>query len=333
MYRQLRNQGGIMGITPREHYGIGSFFQKAKDKVVGGVKKVGDVIGDVVGKVDLADIGSIAALASGNPQLAASFQTMGGGTGNKYLDAGLQAYSMTGGFGQNQPGGAFGMPQGGKGGIGDLSQYLRMATVDTGDIGIGEGDSVFRDPTKKKEGFDWTRVLEGLGSVGSRIIEGLVGKDLEKAGATAAGATGAYLTYQDQKRINEMMQKAYEQFKAGEAKKYQQYRTGEGLPTLAVTGRNRTKEDVVARPGAMGGGVMDLNIRTNPQGVQEIDYRQKGGFVPPIGIKEKADDIPAMLSNNEFVFTADAVRGAGNGDVQEGARKMYQMMKQYEGQA
>jgi hypothetical protein len=83
----------------------------------------------------------------------------------------------------------------------------------------------------------------------------------------------------------------------------------------------------------MGGGVMDLDIRTNPQGVQEIDYRQKGGFVPPIGIKEKADDIPAMLSNNEFVFTADAVRGAGNGDVQEGARKMYQMMKQYEGQA
>ena len=326
MYRQLRNQGGIMGITPREHYGIGSFFQKAKDKVVGGVKKVGDVIGDVVGKVDLADIGSIAALASGNPQLAASFQTMGGGTGNKYLDAGLQLYS---GFNQpQQPGGAFGLPQGG---INDLSQYLTMYGPDEG-FGNQRRSNAGKYGTPK-EGFDWTRVLEGLGSVGSRIIEGLVGKDLEKAGATAAGATGAYLTYQDQKRINEMMQKAYEQFKAGEAKKYQQYRTGEGLPTLAVTGRDRTKKDVVARPGAMGGGVMDLDIRTNPQGVQEIDYRQKGGFVPPIGIKEKADDIPAMLSNNEFVFTADAVRGAGNGDVQEGARKMYQMMKQYEGQA
>jgi len=331
MYRQLRNQGGIMGITPRENYGIGSFFQKAKDKVVGGVKKVGDAIGDVVSKVDLADVASIAALASGNPQLAASFQTMGGGTGNKYLDAGLQLYSgFNQGYNSPQSGGAFGIPQGG---INDLSQYLRMGTVDTGDIGIGEGDSVFRDSRKKKEGIDWTRVLEGLGSVGSRIIEGLVGKDSEKAVATAAGATGAYLTYEDQKRINDMMQKAYEQFKAGEAQKYQQYRTGEGLPSLTVTGRERTKEDVVARPGAMGGGVMDLDIRTNPQGVQEIDYRQKGGFVPPIGIKEKADDIPAMLSNNEFVFTADAVRGAGNGDVQEGARKMYQMMKQYEGQA
>jgi hypothetical protein len=45
--------------------------------------------------------------------------------------------------------------------------------------------------------------------------------------------------------------------------------------------------------------------------VTELDYRETGGFVPPIGIKEKADDIPAMLSNNEFVFTADAVRNAG----------------------
>ena len=329
MYRQLRNQGGIMGITSRENYGIGSFLQKAKDKVVGGVKKVGDVLGDVAGKVDLADIGSIAALASGNPQLAASFQTMGGGTGNKYLDAGLQLYSgFNQGYNSPQSGGAFGIPQGG---INDLSQYITMYGPDEG-FGDQRRSNAGKYGTPK-EGFDWTRVLEGLGSVGSRIIEGLVGKDLEKAGATAAGATGAYLTYQDQKRINEMMQKAYEEFKAGEAKKYEQYRTGEGLPALAVTGRDRTKEDVVARPGAMGGGVMDLDIRTNPQGVQEIDYRQKGGFVPPIGIKEKADDIPAMLSNNEFVFTADAVRGAGNGDVQEGARKMYQMMKQYEGQA
>jgi len=332
MYRQLRNQGGIMDVTPREHYGIGSFFQKAKDKVVGGVKKVGDVIGDVVGKVDLKDIGSIAALASGNPQLAASFQTMGGGTGNKYLDAGLQAYSMTGGFGQNQTGGAFGMPQGGKGGIGDLNQYLKL-----GQLYDPSGYEFEKQPDYEKRGIgggtNWTDILTSIGNVGTRVIEGILGKDLEKAGATAAGGTAAYLTYQDQKRINEQMQKAYEQFKAGEAKKYEQYRTGEGLPTLTVTGRDRTKEDVVARPGVMGGGVMDLDIRTNPQGVQEIDYRQKGGFVPPIGIKEKADDIPAMLSNNEFVFTADAVRGAGNGDVQEGARKMYQMMKQYEGQA
>ena len=74
-------------------------------------------------------------------------------------------------------------------------------------------------------------------------------------------------------------------------------------------------------------------MRTNQAGITELDYRQKGGFVPPIGIKEKADDIPAMLSNNEFVFTADAVRGAGGGSVNKGAERMYGLMKQLEGKA
>lgn len=68
-------------------------------------------------------------------------------------------------------------------------------------------------------------------------------------------------------------------------------------------------------------------------GIQEIDYRDKGGYVPPIGKKERADDIPAMLSNNEFVFTANAVRNAGGGNVKEGARKMYALMKKLEGKS
>ena len=76
-----------------------------------------------------------------------------------------------------------------------------------------------------------------------------------------------------------------------------------------------------------------LPMRTNQAGITEIDYRQKGGFVPPIGVKEKADDIPAMLSNNEFVFTANAVRNAGGGSVKKGAERMYGLMKQLEGKA
>ena len=70
--------------------------------------------------------------------------------------------------------------------------------------------------------------------------------------------------------------------------------------------------------------------RRNQAGIMELDYRKKGGFVPPVGIKEKADDIPAMLSNNEFVFTANAVRNAGGGNVNKGAQKMYGLMKQLE---
>jgi hypothetical protein len=70
--------------------------------------------------------------------------------------------------------------------------------------------------------------------------------------------------------------------------------------------------------------------RRNPAGIMELDYRNEGGFVPPIGIKERADDIPAMLSNNEFVFTADAVKNAGGGDTNVGAQKMYSLMKRLE---
>ena len=70
------------------------------------------------------------------------------------------------------------------------------------------------------------------------------------------------------------------------------------------------------------GGLMDL-------GGMEKDYRAEGGFVP-IGRKEKADDVPARLSVNEFVFTADAVRNAGGGDVDKGAEVMENMMKHLE---
>ena len=77
-------------------------------------------------------------------------------------------------------------------------------------------------------------------------------------------------------------------------------------------------------------GIMNLPLNENPAGVTELDLRETGGFIPPVGVKEKADDIPAMLSNNEFVFTADAVRGMGDGDVNKGAQRMYDMMKKLE---
>ena len=72
------------------------------------------------------------------------------------------------------------------------------------------------------------------------------------------------------------------------------------------------------------GGVMDL-------GGMEKDYRFNGGFVP-IGEYEKKDDVPARLSKNEFVFTADAVRAAGGGSINKGAQKMYDTMKTLEAQ-
>jgi hypothetical protein len=77
---------------------------------------------------------------------------------------------------------------------------------------------------------------------------------------------------------------------------------------------------------------LQQNIQQRAKGgIAEIDYRDKGGYVPPIGKKERADDIPALLSNNEFVFTARAVRNAGGGNVKQGAKKMYALMKRLEG--
>jgi hypothetical protein len=61
----------------------------------------------------------------------------------------------------------------------------------------------------------------------------------------------------------------------------------------------------------------------------------QGGYPRRIGQisgpgTETSDDIPAMLSDGEFVMTARAVRGAGNGSRRAGAKKMYAMMHQLE---
>ena len=76
--------------------------------------------------------------------------------------------------------------------------------------------------------------------------------------------------------------------------------------------------------GMKDGGLMNL-------GGKEMDLRG-GGFVP-IGKKERADDVPARLSKNEFVMTADAVRAAGGGSVNKGAKRMYNLMNTLEARA
>jgi len=91
-------------------------------------------------------------------------------------------------------------------------------------------------------------------------------------------------------------------------------------------------EQLIKKGYQKGGDVEPVAKKTMPlldMGGQEMDLRAEGGFVP-IGRMEKADDVPARLSKNEFVFTADAVRNAGNGNVDKGAEVMYNMMKNLE---
>ncbi len=92
---------------------------------------------------------------------------------------------------------------------------------------------------------------------------------------------------------------------------------------------NTSEYAVGGRVGLMGGAMPTGIMRANKAGTIERDYRETGGFVP-VGIKEKADDVPAMLSKNEFVMTADAVRGMGGGNIEKGAQRLYDQMKTME---
>ena len=126
------------------------------------------------------------------------------------------------------------------------------------------------------------------------------------------------------KRVMELMDEGYD---FGSAVKKYMEEEKQGRVNEAYGGRiGYAFGDVVDQAS----GIMGLPQRVNQAGVKELDLRETGGFIPPVGVKEKADDIPAMLSNNEFVFTADAVRNMGDGNVNKGAQRMYDMMKYLE---
>jgi hypothetical protein len=93
-----------------------------------------------------------------------------------------------------------------------------------------------------------------------------------------------------------------------------------GVPGLAYS----AGKGIASMTGFKDGGMLNF-------GGREMDLRT-GGFVP-IGKKERADDVPARLSKNEFVMTADAVRAAGGGSVNKGAQRMYDVMNKLEARA
>lgn len=324
---------GIGSLANRQGYffggigdAIGGIFDAGGD-ILGSLADVGgDIIegvGDVVGSDIFQKVAPYAlAYFSGNPAFAAS------GEGASFLPSFLQAGGTEGGLGSfgNILGniGSF-MPQGETSGFNPYQFATNLLNQfpnedDPNNEGRGRGGSQF--PTDMVS-----------------ILTNILNKVLTKEGiAGTAGTTAAKLTYEEIRDLNERLKQQYAQQREGVAAKKTQYRTAEGretLPGYSVTGVPRTVADVYRRP-AMKGGIMGIPMgkpRTNSAGVKEIDYRQSGGFVPPVGVKEKADDIPAMLSNNEFVFTADAVRGAGGGSVNKGAQRMYQLMNQLEGRA
>ena len=514
---------------------IGNVLGGAADFVGGVVGGVGDFVGDVASNIDIGDAIQAYVMSGGNPYAAAfaatDFDEELGFNPASFYDPVSGGFSFAPG---NVPGG--GGYQGGfiKTGIGSLDQALSVAKSGYDLYNLydqkqqpaqqpipaltyqqtSSGAQV--DPNAFGQGLQYsfmaglpelgditsiiTKSVSGLGN----ILMSAFGSDnlaevIKKYGPAVLSVIGGKLSYDDQKRINDIVMGVYNKYNVGTELKKLQYRTGQGLASLPVfrstkqlgsqttpTAPQRTAADVVVRPKAQMGGIMStgqeqsifprletlsqnlgqaeqtlgapsnqfdvssittaitgqqpqgfaeggmsskiedlleeykkfkmkkdegrikfamgstqqpmqmqsgqkmppamltnqvtqrimkdprtmgnlmkdpkfLNIlnsiknkrassnansqgrqgyrygsppvRTNQAGITELDYRQKGGFVPPIGVKEKADDIPAMLSNNEFVFTANAVRNAGGGSVKEGAKKMYSLMRQLEGRS
>ena len=146
--------------------------------------------------------------------------------------------------------------------------------------------------------------------------------------AKVAGLVGAGLSLtQINNQIEEEGEEAglssssLDELKAEAAEIFKDFDTTAFRPNVAEGGLMRTNLAMGSRPTAQESGLGGLPI--------EADMRYTGGFMP-YGAREKADDVPARLSKNEFVFTADAVRAAGGGNINKGARRMYNTMKQLE---
>jgi len=89
----------------------------------------------------------------------------------------------------------------------------------------------------------------------------------------------------------------------------------------------------ITRSGFAGGGKAEYGLMNLKMGGMPVEMDLRKGVFVPLGKKERAEDVPARLSKNEFVFTAKAVRNAGGGDIRKGAKRMYQIMNQLEARA
>jgi len=322
--------GGSMR-NGREQYGLGSIFKGAVKAVTGAVKGVTNAVKSVV----KSDLGKMALTAAALYYAPYAFGAQ---------SAGLSGYA------QAFPSLA--------GPIGSTQSFL-FGTPGADLIAGGEGIT-----TKGIFGIGGN-----FAPLSGSLLEGGVSSLLPGKGTLLAGAAGALggalaggVPQQQPGESDEDYQTRVNEYKL-------LYQQGVSNPTLSITNapmnlypnnpfyaqrranggrigyqaggigdlvKQVTQQEFFGSPMMANGGRMgyamgaEVPTRQNQAGVTELDYRDTGGFVPPIGIKERADDIPAMLSNNEFVFTANAVRNAGGGDENLGAQRMYKLMKNLE---
>ena len=336
MPRQLRNMGGITNAVPREKYGLGSKIKERFRKLIPN---------------ELADIAVKAApfVAPFNPGIAGLMRGIGRFDQRGSISDALKQGALTYGGGQavRMLGGA-----GFQKGLGTPGDRFTTPLSDKRSQAIKglfekKPEDLLKDK-KDKPGFLRKASEETIGRV--PVLKNLSPKVQEKllAGTITSGAsalysyfTGEFEPQEPGETLGEYMARRKERVKSQMRQVMDSYYTPLRNPSYAAMSdeeKDNFIDNIVGQTelegttdyqGMKKGGMPTGIMRTNKAGVMERDYRDKGGFVP-VGIKEKADDVPAMLSKNEFVFTADAVRGAGNGSIEKGAQKMYDTMKKLE---
>ena len=334
MPRQLRNKGGITNVVPREKYGLGSKLKERFRKLIPN---------------ELADVAVKAApfVAPFNPAIAGLMRGIGrfdqrGSLSDAFKQgigtyAGGQLFRTIGGAG----------PQEGLGGFKLSSPLNPDRTTAVKDFFNPKKQSTF-DALKEDETFA-DRIATKAADAGKKInIKDATGlfkdtpilKDLPsivQQQILVGGVSGAltyvyqaFLAEEPPQQEGETYDEYIERRRENVGNKMRGYfdnyfKFDKEYSSMT----DEQKQEFIDRVNVKKGGMPTGIMRTNKAGVMERDYRDKGGFVP-VGIKEKADDVPAMLSKNEFVFTADAVRGAGNGSIEKGAQRMYDTMKKLE---
>ena len=204
-------------------------------------------------------------------------------------------------------------------GLAEASEYLQGGAETLGKLGSGDLDLFSLAGAKEGLKAAAVPVSHGMGDVAQAYAKPAM-REFEKQEAADAAEIEATSTANEGERatlqMTFMRQAGHDEETIKE--------------TLAQNDLSEYYEPPVedaAQGGIIGlrnGGMLNL-------GGNEMDYRG-GGFVP-IGKRERADDVPARLSKNEFVMTADAVKAAGGGSVNKGAQRMYNVMNNLEARA
>ena len=319
-YTQSRKQrmayGGVAGLDGRKRYGAGSWFQEyIKDPI------------------EMAITGKTQAEIDAESQARVDREEAGLPEGESYTPWYEQIFSPTVQQLTQQTASDFGLGDLAQNiGIGDITRLFGLGNQETGNIPLG---------------MNWANLPEGLKPYMQKMIkaEGPSQDKYSPSGHTIGGVPQFIKTGTQPGTPAEYEQKLNPVYPISMGLAAGQYAKAHPGPTLpaetAIGARNidmaaaKRGDDLrfgldpslikAAQGGrirAQEGGLMNL-------GGMEKDYRQEGGFVP-LGGEERADDVPARLSKNEFVFTADAVRAAGGGDIDAGAEVMENVMNNLE---